>query len=310
MAKKRNEKPRVSEVGAAFAEIRPYVLPVLGCTFAALAALLLHQGVDRFLAGDQRFRLRKADFGDPYSPDLTVAGVHHSSLAEIRRVFAEDEGRSVYLTPLDERRTKLNGVALVKDSSVQRLWPNRIAVDIVERTPAFRVELALSSRRGVTKIASVDEFGKLLPGVKFPDLDKLPLMTGIAADMPDKDIADRVHLMRRVIDEMGEEGKPVTEIDVGDTENVKLMYPVFTQGKNRVLTLVVGETAWRQRLMKFLYNWNEIEKRMPRAVKLDLRIDGRINAVAFEDAEPAEQPARAGKAEPIKEGGKEPQRGD
>jgi cell division protein FtsQ len=298
-------------VGSAFAEVRPYVLPVLAFTFLALAVLVVHQGIDRFLAADPRFRLRKADFGEPHSPDLTVSGVQHASIADIRRVFAEDEGRSVYLTPLDERRTSLNGIDWVRDASVQRLWPNRIAIEIVERSPVFRAEIASSRQRGVAKLASVDEAGKILPGVKFPDLDKLPLMTGVSTQMSDKDIADRVRLMRRVIEEIGEEGKPVTEIDVADTENVKLLYPVFTQGKNRVLTLVVGESLWRQRLMKFLYNWAEIEKRMPRAVKLDLRIDGRINAVAFEEPEPAE-PARAGKSDPApaKEEAKEPQRGD
>ncbi|MBM3739799.1 MAG: FtsQ-type POTRA domain-containing protein [Acidobacteria bacterium] len=292
MAKKREAKPtQQAGILEVLAELRPYVLPVLLVTFVVLSALVAWQRFDRFFSNDPRFLMRRADFGQEHSPDLAVKGIRHTNVAEVRRAFAADEGKSVYLLPLEERRQRLRQLEWIKDASVQRLWPNRIAVDVEERMPVYRVELASLRRRGITRLATVDGEGKLLPNVDHGDLSKTPVMSGIHTGMEQREVADRVRLMGRVIEELGSEGRAVTEIDVSDVDNVKLVYPVQSQGKERVITLVVGDTAWRQRLLKFLANWPEVEKRMPRAVKLDLRIDGRINAVGFEE------PQRAGSEE-------------
>lgn len=262
-------------------DVRPYVLPLLACTFAMLSGLVIHQRAERFVTEDSRFAMRKPDLGEPHSPDLVVSGIKRTSLAAVRQVFAEDEGRSIYLLPLSERHKKVTAIEWVKTASVHRLWPNRVAVSIEERKPVFLVNLIPERKGAPVRLRAVDESGRILPATGVPELASLPLMAGIQASLATDEIAARVRLMNRVIRELGTEGKPVSEIDVGDPDNIKLVYPVA--GRPKAVTLFVGESQWRQRLLKFLHNWPEVEKRMPNAVKLDLRDDGIIGAMEFEE---------------------------
>ncbi len=282
MAKKRpvGTKP-TGGIRETLRDVRPYILPLLACTFAVLAGLVIHQRAERFVTEDTRFAMRKADLGEPHSPDLAVSGIRRTSLAAVRQVFAEDEGRSIYLLPLADRHKRLVGIDWVKSASVHRLWPNRVAVAIEERKPVFLVNLVPERRGAPVRLRTVDESGRVLPASGVPELASLPLMAGVKASLGTEEMAARVRLMNRVIRDLGPEGKPVSEIDVGDPDNIKLVYPIA--GRQKAVTLFVGESQWRQRLLKFLHNWPEVEKRMPNAVKLDLRDDGIIGAMEFEE---------------------------
>ena len=64
----------------------------------------------------------------------------HASRRAIEGAFAEDMGQSIYLLPLEARRSTLRTVDWVKDASVARIWPNRVLVTVDERN--FRRFLA------------------------------------------------------------------------------------------------------------------------------------------------------------------------
>ena len=49
--------------------------------------------------------------------------------------FSADMGRSVVRVPLGERRKALETLPWVEQAGVQRVMPNRIRVEITERTP-------------------------------------------------------------------------------------------------------------------------------------------------------------------------------
>lgn len=282
MAKKKPVETKPSGgIRETLRDVRPYVLPLLACTFAVLAGLVTYQRLERFVTEDSRFAMRKPDLGESHSPDLAVTGIRRTPMSAVRQVFAEDEGRSIYLIPLGERHKKLTGIEWVKTASVHRLWPNRVTVAIEERKPVFLVNLVPDRKGAPVRLRSVDESGRVLPAMGVPELASLPLMAGVKASSTAEELAGRVRLMHRVIHELGAEGKPVSEIDVGDPDNIKLVYPIA--GRAKAVTLFVGESQWRPRLLKFLHNWPEVEKRMPKAVKLDLRDDGIIGAMEFEE---------------------------
>lgn len=284
MAKKKPvEAAQTGGVRQTLRDVRPYVLPLLACTFFALAVLVIYQRLERFVTEDPRFTMRKPDLGEPHSPDLAVTGIKRTPLAAVRKVFAEDEGRSIYLLPLEQRHEQLRQIEWVRKASVHRLWPNRIAVAVEERKPIFLVSLTPERKGLPVRLRSVDETGRLLPANGVPELASLPLMSGVKESLGAEELAGRVRLMQRVISDLGPEGKPVSEIDVGDPDNIKLVYPIA--GRPKAVTLFMGDSQWRQRLVKFLHNWPEVEKRMPKAVKLDLRDDGIIGAMEFEETE-------------------------
>src|SRR5579863_7974163 len=68
--------------------------------------------------------------------------------------FAADMGRSVVRVPLGERRKALETLPWVEQSRVQRVLPNRIRVEITERTP-------VAFLRTANELSLVDSHGMI-----------------------------------------------------------------------------------------------------------------------------------------------------
>src|ERR1700687_6520808 len=66
---------------------------------------------------------------------IEVKGNHIVSRDAWLQQFVRDRGRSVLLVSLDERRSRLQELPWVEQASVQRILPNRIRVELTERTP-------------------------------------------------------------------------------------------------------------------------------------------------------------------------------
>src|SRR5579863_108142 len=100
-----------------------------------VSALFAWHRTEEFLIKDNRFRIAQADdFAGP-SPNLIVEGIRYASASQIRHVFAEDFGRSLYLAPIQERREQLLQIDWVEDATVSKIWPNTLKVRIDERKP-------------------------------------------------------------------------------------------------------------------------------------------------------------------------------
>ncbi|RPI19445.1 MAG: FtsQ-type POTRA domain-containing protein, partial [Acidobacteriales bacterium] len=136
-----------------------------------VAGLVVYNRVDQLLAEDPRFRLAEpsADGGD--RPALRIEGAAYTSHQKIIDTFAPDLGRSLYLLPLAERRRSLLEIDWVRDATVSRLWPDRLAVRIVERTPVAFVQLPQpGSPASSFGVALIDAEGVILeqpPHAKF-----------------------------------------------------------------------------------------------------------------------------------------------
>jgi cell division protein FtsQ len=96
-----------------------------------------------------------------YSPGVVLLSAEQIEIRGNRFVppdaisekFSADLGRSVVRVPLTERREAIESLAWVEHAHVQRVMPNRIRVEITERTPvAFlrtRSDLSLVDAQGV-----------------------------------------------------------------------------------------------------------------------------------------------------------------
>jgi cell division protein FtsQ len=272
---KRTDKPRLSETpaGQALAALRTYVVPLLVLTFGLVGLILGVQSIERFCGEDPRFRLREPELGAKLSPDMRLAGIHRASVPAIRAVFRTDEGQSVFRIPLEDRRKKIEEIGWIRTATVSRVWPNLIDVRLEERTPVAFVQLASFRRRDQPgRLSLIDEDGHLLPVA--PGIGSLPMLTGVRDEHPLAARAARVRLMRRFLAELGDLGKPVSEIDVCREDNIKVVYPV----EGRALTLAMGGDRFRARLERFLQYYPEIQKKMPEVAALDLRLGDRITA--------------------------------
>ena len=240
---------------------------VLVAGLVLLVSLFVYNRLERFLIRDARFALNGPD-GSADNPTLEVAGAAHASRRQIEAVFADDQGRSVYLMPLSDRRTTLRAsVDWVKDASVARLWPNRVVVSLTERKPVAFVTL------GSSKFALIDEDGVILP----PATDRfaLPVLAGVRAADPLGERRDRVHRMLRLTRDLGDRTAKISEIDVSDRDNLK----VTQSYDGLMLTLLLGDHNFALRYENFMRNYPEIKRRLPGATTLDLRLEDRITVV-------------------------------
>ncbi len=246
-----------------------------------LGVVVIGYQIDQFLASDARFVLTASPDGRS-SRNLVVDGISYASRDDVMRVFAGDIGRSVYLTPLADRRQQLLAVDWVRDASVQRRWPSRLVVRISERTPvAFVVMSDVTGRFAGSEVALVDADGVLL---KPPSKARfsLPALVGISRrDTPEvrrRRVGEAVEMIREVQAYAGQ----ISEIDVSDPENLTITEVV----QGRPLRLRLGNKNYLSRLRNFLNRYPDFSKRLPNARTFDLRLDGNITA---QDGGPNEQ---------------------
>ena len=231
---------------------------------AILAILWGFTRVEAFLIGDPRFVLAAAT---EEQPGLVIRGAVYASRAQLERVFADDIGRSVYLSPLALRRQMLMQADWVKDASVSRQWPNRIVVSVTERKPVAFAPI------GPSRISLIDEDGVLLPPAK--DRFRLPVLAGIKAADTLEIRKERVRRMLQLLRELGDLAGRLSEIDVSDRDNLK----VTESTGAGVITLVMGDRNFAARMQNYLEHYADIQKRLPGAKTLDLRLEDRITVI-------------------------------
>src|SRR6202008_3948933 len=75
-----------------------------------------------------RFRVESSD-------DIDVAGMQNVTKAQIMEVMGADIGRNIFFIPLSQQKAQLEQIPWVESASVMRFVPNRLQVEIHERTP-------------------------------------------------------------------------------------------------------------------------------------------------------------------------------
>jgi cell division protein FtsQ len=245
------------------------IIVLSSCTLAA--AYFGLERVEQFLIRDPRFALpAPPDYGEA-SPNLIIEGTRFASLAQIRKVFSADYGRSIYLLPLAGRRNALLRLSWVREATVQRVWPDRVVVHIVERRPAAFVEIPAGP---LSRFALIDADGVILdtpPKARFD----LPVLRGLNPAESQAMRGTRVRRMIHLLRDLGSLGNGISEVDVSDLDNLKVRMKV----RDQTFLLILGDADFAARVRNFLDHYAEIRARIPWATTLDLRLEDRITAV-------------------------------
>ncbi len=281
MARKKRQEEATETTPVSRATVRRalritgWTLGVVAVVFGA-AAVLLEGG--EFLSKDRRFLLPEAGTR-AQDAGLTVSGLKNASEAAVRRVFENDRGRSVADVDLEKRRMELRRVDWVREASVRRIWPNQLHVDVEERVPVafIQVTSALSGDRAapvVHRPRLVDADGIILPARgRLPE--RLPLLSGVRERDDVERRRARVQLMLRVLDELKDARDKISEVDVTDLENLRILY----QAGDQQLVLVMGNERFRERLNIFLSHYEGIRDRLGARTVLDVSLEGQITIV-------------------------------
>jgi cell division protein FtsQ len=170
--------------------------------------LLVYEGVSFFLYSPQ---IVLAGYGQ-----IEVTGSHCVTRDAVTRAFSADLGKSVLLVPLEARRMALEKIPWVEQASVERLLPNRIRVELTERTPVAFL------REGY-RLALVDAHGVILDRPARGNF-AFPVVRGIDASMVPADRAARMGLfvkfMREIALARADADDRVSEVDLSDAQDV------------------------------------------------------------------------------------------
>lgn len=148
---------------------------------------------------------------------IEVSGNRYVNTSVVTERFAADLGRSVLRVPLDERREELEAIPWIEQASIERALPNRLRVELIERTP-------VAFLRSGNQLALVDENGVILDRPLEGDFH-FPVATGFDATMPQGDRENRMHMYVQFMKDIDLSSPgasdQVSEVNLADAQDLR-----------------------------------------------------------------------------------------
>jgi cell division protein FtsQ len=187
------------------------------------------------LAGDFLYHSPQVALLKPEQIELT--GNHIVSRDAVLQQFVRDRGRSVLSIPLDVRRSALEELSWVDTANVQRILPNRIRVEITERTP-------IAFLRNGTELALIDAHGVILDRPRGEDF-QFPIVTGLSDSMSREERGRRMatyeEFLRAIDIVRANSSDRVSEIDLSNPKDLRaVMTGISSANDSQAVTIQFG----------------------------------------------------------------------
>ena len=228
-------------------------------------AILAALGTELYGYGKHNWRFR-IDSSD----QIEVTGAQHVPHAQIMEVMGGDIGRNIFFIPLDHRKEQLEQIPWVESASVMRFVPNRLRIEIHERTPVAFARIG-------SHISLIDANGHLMdiePGPKHKY--SFPVITGMNAGEPLSMRATRMKSYNELIQQLDYSGahysQDLSEVDLSDPEDVK----VVTADPNGEVLVHLGTANFLQRYRVYVTHVEGWRQQFEKLESVDLRFDGQI----------------------------------
>ena len=251
---RRGALPKNTALGLKWVAVAVVVLAICATAAAALYSYAKHSW---------RFRIDSSD-------QIEVVGAQHVPRAQIMEVMGGDIGRNVNFVPLAERKHQLEQIPWVESASVMRFMPNRLRIEIHERTP-------VAFARVGSRISLIDAGGNLMelpPGPKHKY--SFPAITGMNANEPLSTRSVRMKSYNELIQQLDSGGahysQDLSEVDLSDGEDVK----VLTADPNGDVLVHLGNANYLQRYKVYVTHVAGWRQQFDKLDSVDLRYDGQI----------------------------------
>jgi cell division protein FtsQ len=232
---------------------------LLALTILAVAGLSLY----RYGKHSWRFRIDSSD-------QIEVAGADHVAHAQIMEVMGGDIGRNIFFVPLAQRKQQLEQIPWVESASVMRFVPNRLRIEIHERTPVAFARIG-------SHISLIDAGGMLMElAASGKHKYSFPVIAGMNAGEPLSTRAARMknyNLLVRELDSSGARySQELSEVDLSDPDDVK----VLAGDANGEVLVHLGSGNYLQRYRTYVTHVQQWRQQFDKLESVDLRYDGQI----------------------------------
>src|SRR5579863_10102864 len=172
-----------------------------------------------------------------HSDQVQVTGNQYVPRGRVLEIFSADRNRSVLRVPLNERRRQIETIPWVEQATVRRALPNRIEVEITERTP-------IAFLREGSGLALVDVHGVILDRPLKGNFH-FPVVTGMGADMPIEDRELRMQMFagfsQQVEAARAGAMEQVSEVDLSEAKDLRATISGLQVGNSGG---AAGSDAW------------------------------------------------------------------
>jgi cell division protein FtsQ len=210
-----------------------------------------------------RFRIDSSD-------QIEVEGMEHVSHAQIMEVMGGDIGRNIFFVPLAQRKAQLEQIPWVESASVMRFVPNRLRIEIHERTPVAFARIG-------SHISLIDAGGTLMelgPGGKHKY--SFAVIAGMNAGEPLSIRAARMKNYNTLVRDLDSGGahysQELSEVDISDPDDVK----VLAADPNGEVLVHLGAGNYLQRYRTYVTHVQQWRQQFDKLESVDLRYDGQI----------------------------------
>jgi cell division protein FtsQ len=208
-----------------------------------------------------RFRVLSSD-------DISVSGLQKVTRAQVMDVLGGDIGRNVFFIPLEQRQKQLEQVPWIESATVMRLLPNRIAVQIRERTP-------IAFARIHSRIQMVDAHGVIMEPARKAHYS-FPVVFGLSDSDPLSTRGAQMKIYSRLLEELDAGGarysNDLSEVDLSDPEDVK----VTVADPAGAVLVHLGSDQFVSRFKIYLSHVASWRQQFQNLASVDLRYDGQI----------------------------------
>ncbi len=231
---------------------------IFACVAGVFGAQLYQYGERNW-----RFRIESSD-------DIEVNGTHNVPRAQIMEVMGGDIGRNIFFIPLTERKAQLEKIPWVESASVMRFVPNRLQIEIRERTP-------IAFARVGSRISLIDAGGTLM---ELPTSSKqkfsFPVIVGMNAGEPLSTRAARMKIYNQLLRELDADGghysQELSEVDISDQDDVK----VLTNHPAGAVLVHLGSADFLPRYKIYISHVQGWRQQFDKLESVDLRYDRQI----------------------------------
>ncbi len=207
--------------------------------------------------------------------------------AQIMEVMGADIGRNIFFIPLAQQKAQLEQIPWVESASVMRFVPNRLKVEIHERTP-------IAFARVGPRISLIDAGGTLM---ELPQKHKysFPVILGMNPGEPLSTRAPRMKAYNELVQDLDSGGarysQDLSEVDLTDLENLK----VRVNDPAGDVLVELGASEYLKRYKTYVSHVREWRQQFQKLESVNLRYDNQVIVNPDMEGRP-KQPALAASA--------------
>jgi cell division protein FtsQ len=258
----------------------PFYRRILVLTVAGAAVIIIGVYVARFLLYSPTMLLLRPD-------QIEVVGNRVVSREAVLQQFLHDRNRSVLRISLNNRRIQIEQLSWVESATVQRILPNRIRVELTERTP-------IAFARNGNDLALIDAHGVLLDRPREEELH-FPVVSGVSEDLAREPREKRMQLFQEFMKGIdlvrGGSSQNVSEVDLSNPKDLRaVMTGLASASDSQAVTIHFGSNDFSGKYKMLVDNFSQWQANAGRVQSIDLQYTRQV--VVNPDSSPGTMAAK------------------